>query len=147
MTQTRTGPRFHTLTGTHQQVAAQVARLRQEAAVHGEPIRLTLEEDRAAGTVLGRVTIGTVEPQRAPARRPTPTGIAPRTRNALVVGGVAGATTVLGAAAWLTIVAVSWVAEHLAVVIGAGAVVLVLYGLAVRATGCPGLHCLGCSGH
>lgn len=144
MTQTSTRPQATTLTGPAADIAAQVARLRRQAAARGQPMAMTLR-DEPDGMVSARVVVGTQplaprsQPRHATVREGAPRGV--------LIGAAAVGAVALGGAVWLVIAALAWAADHAAQLIGFGVLLLVAYGAARRATGCPGLHCVGCSGH
>lgn len=121
------------LTGTADEIGAQLRRLADQPRTVGIRHARRVEQLGHGRAVLPVVVVETARP---PWRHP-----------AVLATGATAAVGTLGGVAWVVVTAVTWVADHVALLVGLGVVLLGAYALAVRATGCPGLHCLGCSGH
>jgi hypothetical protein len=115
-------------------VAAQVDLVRRSGRLVAMSTPRQLADGRA------HVVVTLLPASAPPARRRKVAGTA-----VCVVAAVAGTAALVAAVVW----AVTWLADHLAQIAGAGVAALVLLFALTRVSHsgvCPGLHCSGCRG-
>jgi len=132
-------PRVRTVVGDPDQVAAALRRL----DARGRLIAMTPAKPLPDGRV--RVGIKLWEPAPAAVPVPAPAPERPARRVRVVVAAVVGGLAVLAGAGLAVALVARVVVEHLALVVGAvGLALLVWVGLGKVGVCCPGLHCAGC---